>query len=522
MPSRRSFGEIHLDVNAGRERAMVTPGSETPFRIAILGDFSGRKNRGLSETGDALASRRPQLIDRDNFDSVLAKIAPQLDLLPGGEDAFRIALKFADLDDFHPDRLFEKVQMFQKLRQTRRELSDPATFAKTASELGLVGKQPLAEKAPPAPAREVSKADVERAVSGSLLDEMIEATEGRAAEEVPSKRGDEWSSLVKEMVAPHVVAKADPRQAELVALIDKATSAQMAALLRAPDFQALEAAWRAVFFLVRNIETDTQLKLFLIDVSKEELARDLLTCDDLSATGVYRLLVEKSVGTPGAEPWAVMAGNFNFGPTARDIELLARMAKVAAGAGAPFIAGASPRLLTCDSVLELPDTRQWKIEMSGETAARWQSLRSSPEARFVGLALPRFLLRLPYGKETEPADLFQFEEMPDPTSHESYLWCNSAFACALLLAQTYAEQGWELQPGTISEIIGLPVYVYRVESEPQTLPCAEVLMTQTAAEKMMEKGFMPLASLKDQPAVRLLRFQAIADPLSSLAGRWQS
>jgi type VI secretion system protein ImpC len=522
MPTRRSFGEVHLDVTASGEQPQVTPDSETPFRIAILGDFSGRRNRGLSETGDALANRRPQMIDRDNFDAVLAKMAPQLALVPGGEDAFRISLKFSDLDDFHPDKLFEHVQMFQKLRETRQELKDPATFAKMASELGLVGKQPSAQKAPRAPAHEVSKADVERVVSGSLLDEMIEATEGRATEEAPSKRADEWTTLVHEIVAPHVVAKADPRQAELVALIDKATSAQMAALLHAPDFQALEAAWRGVFFLVRSIETNSQLKLFLIDVSKEELAEDLLTRGDLSSTGIYKLLVEKTVGTLGAEPWAVLAGNFSFGPTVKDAELLARMAKVAAAAGAPFIACASPRLLGCASVLDLPDVRQWKTQMSGETAASWQSLRSSREARFLGLALPRFLLRLPYGKDTEPVELFQFEEMPDPAAHESYLWGNPAFVCALLLAQSFAEQGWELRPGTISEVSGLPVYVYAVEGEPRTLPCAETLMTQTAAEKMMEKGFMPLVSLKDQPAVRLLRFQAIADPLSSLAGRWSS
>jgi type VI secretion system protein ImpC len=217
-----------------------------------------------------------------------------------------------------------------------------------------------------------------------------------------------------------------------------------------------------------------------------------------------------------------MAGNFNFGPSLKDAELLARMAKVAAGAGAPFIAGASPRLLGCDSVLDLPDPRQWKIQMSAEIAASWQSLRSSPEARFVGLALPRFLLRLPYGKDTEPAELFQFEEMPDPAAHENYLWCNSAFACALLLAQSFAELGWELQPGSILEISGLPIYIHTVEGEPRNLPCAEVLLTQTAAEKMMEKGFMPLASLKDQATVRLVRFQAIADPLSSLAGRWRA
>jgi type VI secretion system protein ImpC len=519
MSTRHSFGEIRLDVTAGREQPQVRPDAETPFRIAILGDFSGRANRGLSESGDALAVRRPLMIDRDNFDSALAQIAPRLQLMPGGEDGFRVSLRFADLDDFHPDRLFEQVQIFQKLRETREKLNDSSTFAKTASELGLV---PPVGAHGHAPLPRVSSADIQRVVSGSLLDEMVEATEGRAEEEYPSKRPDEWSSLLNKIVAPHLVARANPRQAELVALIDKATSAQMGALLHAPDFQALEAAWRAVFFLVRHIETDSHLKLFLIDISKQELAEDLLASGGLGSTGIYKLLVEKTVGTPGAEPWAVIAGNFTFVPSLEDAELLARIAKVAASAGAPFVSGASPRLLGCDSALGLPEGRGWKIPMSAETASSWQSLRSSPEARFVGLALPRFLLRLPYGKDTEPVELFQFEEMPDPVARENYLWGNAAFACVLLLAESFAEQGWELRPGTLSEIGGLPVYIYKVNGEPGTLPCAEVLLTETAAEKMMEKGFMPLASLKDQPTVRLVRFQSIADPLSSLAGRWQS
>jgi type VI secretion system protein ImpC len=522
MPTRHSFGEIHLDVTARSVQPQVKPDPETPFRIAILGDFSGRANRGVSESGDALASHPPLMIDRDNFDSVLARIAPRLELAPGGEDGFRISLKFGELDDFHPDRLFEQVRIFQKLRETRQKLNDPATFAKTASELGLVGKQASAQKTPQAAVPPVSKADIQRVVSGSLLEEMIEATEGRGAEEYPSRRADEWTSLLNKIVAPHVVAKAHPRQAELVGLIDKATSAQMAALLHAPDFQALEAAWRAMFFLVRNIETDSRLKLFLIDVSKKELGEDLLASSELSSTGIYKLLVENTVGTFGAEPWAVIAGNFTFGPTLQDIEVLARIAKVAASAGAPFMAAASLQFLGCDSAYDLPEGWQWKNQMSGETAASWQSLRSRPEARFVGLALPRFLLRLPYGKDTEPVELFQFEEIPDPTAHESYLWGNPAFACVLLLAESFAERGWSLRPGTISEITGLPIYIHTVEGEPKSLPCAEVLLTQTAAEKMMEKGFMPLASLKDQPIIRLVRFQSIADPLSSLAGRWSS
>ena len=146
MSNRPSFGEIHLDVTAGREQSPVRPEPETPFRIAILGDFSGRTNRGLSESGDALASRPFRVIDRDNFDSVLAKIAPRLELAPAGEDGFRVSLRFADLDDFHPDRLFERAEIFRKLREMLQKLNDPASFAKAAAELGLVTKPPAVHR----------------------------------------------------------------------------------------------------------------------------------------------------------------------------------------------------------------------------------------------------------------------------------------------------------------------------------------------------------------------------------------
>ena len=201
MSTRHSFGEIHLEATANREHSQVRAVPETSFRIVILGDFSGRANRGLCERGDALASRRPLLIDRDNFDSALAKIAPRLDVASGGDDGFRISLRFADLDDFHPDQLFEKVPIFQKLRETRQKLDNPATFAKAASELGLVGKQPSEEKAPQTAAHQFSSADIQRVVSGSLLDEMVEATEGRAAEGYTSNRPDEWTTLLNKIVA---------------------------------------------------------------------------------------------------------------------------------------------------------------------------------------------------------------------------------------------------------------------------------------------------------------------------------
>ena len=518
MPDRSSYGEIHLDVTAGRERAPAKPGSETPFRIAILGDFSGRGNRKLMEIGEAMANRRPTMIDRDNYDSVLSKLSPHFDLLLGGSNSFPLEVKFSDLDDFHPDNLYRHVELFQKLRDTREKLGDSATFAQTAGELGLRGAAPAAPSAP-IPTRRDKSADVDQAVSGDLLSQMVEETEKRV-DKAPVRGSDPWTHLVREIVAPHVVAKADPRQAEALGLIDLATGAQMNALLHFPAFQSLEAAWRALFFLTRNIETNSRLKILLLDISKEELARDLASSPDLTSTGIYRLLVEKTVGTPGAEPWAVLAGNYTFGPSSEDAEMLSRMARVAAAAGAPFIAGANPGLLGCGSIADLSDRRKWTSPPTGEAAEAWAKLRRQPEARYLGLILPRFMVRLPYGKETESTELFEFEEIADADAHDDYLWANPALAAALLLAQSFTEQGWGLRPGAVSEITGLPIHVYTQDGEPRVTPCAEVLMTQSSAEEMMERGFMPLASIKDQPTIRLVRFQSVTDPPTALSGRW--
>ena len=523
MENRYSFGDVHLDVTVGRGKPGGSPDAETPFRIALLGDFSGRANRGLVEIGDKLAARRPVMIDRDNFDEVLAKMAPNIELPLQGEKGPRVPLKFTDIDDFRPERLWERVGLFRKLRETRVRLADSSTFAAAAAELGFgpdaapASEEPSAEPARPAPA---STEELPGLGGGSLLEQSIEATEEHVGERRPSRTPDEWSQFLQKITAPHVVAKADPRQAELLALMDRATSAQMAALLHVADLQALEAAWRAVFFLVRNVETDSRLKLYLVDISKQELAADLRSSENLRATGLYRLLVEKTVGTPGAEPWAVLPANYTCHATREEAELAGRMAKIAAAAGAPFVAGAHPGLLGCESLAETPNPREWKPLASGEAAQAWNALRHLPESRYVGLALPRFLLRLPYGAETDETEMFQFEEMSSPPAHEDYLWGNPSFACALLLAQAFAVEKWGMRPGMVADISGLPLHVYKAEGESRIKPCAEALLTESAAERMLEMGFMPLASLKDQATARLVRFQSIASPLSPLMGRW--
>jgi type VI secretion system protein ImpC len=296
----------------------------------------------------------------------------------------------------------------------------------------------------------------------------------------------------------------------------------MRSLLHSPDFQALEASWRGVFLLVRRIETNPQLKLYLIDISKPELAADLHSSENLCSTGLYQKLIEESVSTPGSEPWAVILGNYTFGPSGEDAELLGRIARIAHAAGAPFIAGASPRLLGCPSFASAPHPRDWRILQDADDAAAWAELRRLPEANALGLALPRFLLRLPYGKNTAAVESFDFEEMPGPSSHDDYLWGNAAFACVLLLAESFSANGWAMRPGTFSEIDRLPLHVYEQGGESELKPCSEALLTDDAVERILENGLMPLVSFKGRDLVRLARFQSVAAPLRGLAGRWSS
>ena len=507
MSNRFDFGGVNLRASDGS--AVARPTSETPFCIAILGDFSGRENRGLIEP-EAVGERRPYLVDRDNFDEVLLKFRPHLHLRAEGGSP--LAFHFSQLDDFHPDHLFEN-DTFQKLRALRERVQNSSSFAEIAEELGLRPSSAARESESP----RISAPSPARLASGSLLDEMIEQTESRVALE-PVRRTGEIQEFAHQLAAKYSVSAPDPRQPDVVAAVDGAIGDTMRAILHHPDFQALEAIWRATFLLIRQLETGPQLKLYLIDISKQELVADLNASDDLRKSGTFRLLVEKAIDTPGADPWTVVVGNFKFGSGIEDMDLLAKLAAVAQRAEAAFMGGADPSLLGCSSFEAAPHPRDWSTSVSQDS---WKQLRSRPESQSVALALPRFLLRLPYGHETSPLESFEFEEFPGPPSHNGYLWGNSAFVVALLLAQSFSEAGWEMRPGNLSQIGNLPLHMYRVGGDSQLKPCAEVLLTEEAVERILDQGLIPLVSYKGRDSVRVGRFQSIAEPGRPLAGRWQ-
>lgn len=495
MKERFEFGDVKLDVSHFGEGQRAAPAEDAPFRILLLGDFSGRD--GGTTTGSA-GFGRPRPVDRDSFDDVLRKCGAELQI-PLGSGA--IPLWFNELDDFEPGCVYRRVPLFEKLRQLRERLRDPATFREAAGVLAA----PAGEAASQAPG-------AARLASRNLLNEAVASTEIRGAP-------DELRAFLDRAVAPHLVPRADPKQAEVIALVDQAASAQMRALLHLPAFQALEAAWRGLFFTVRRIADDSRVKLELLDVSKRALTEDLLPASRLEMTATYRALAGPLQG-PGAEPWTLIAGHYFFDRTESDLAILHRLAVLARAAGAPFIGGAGPGLLSCSDVAALPEPRNWASDENPGMREVWDRLRELPEARYLGLALPRFLLRLPYGKDTQEADAFDFEESAPGFGHEEYLWGNPVFLCISLLAESFVEDGWRMRPGKFLDVGGLPLHVTKVGGESVVKPVAEVQMTENAALRILDAGLMPVVSVKDRDTARLVRFQSIASPAKALAGRW--
>lgn len=521
MAKEFSLREFEGELVATMEEPEARPQPETPFRIALLGDWSGRANRKLLASPAELAEWRPLLIDRDNLDQIMARLGVKLHLPVTGENNLSLTISFRELDDFHPDRIYRRLDLFERLRQLRDRLQNPKSFAAAAAEVRSLLNL---EKSHSQDTSEEPLHEPQDAMTGSpggLLDQILDQSKSADSK---TDRGlprisAEISALAREAVAPYVVPGPDAQEEELIAAVDRAIGNEMAAILHNSEFQALEAAWRAVYLLVSRLDTGENLKLYLLDISRAELEADLMAVEDLRQTALYKLLVEKTVGTPGGIPWAVVAANYYFDITQADAQLLKRIGEISRAAGAPFVSGATARLIGCESLADSPNPDDWNLEDSdGLTVFR--ELKGLPIARYLGLTLPRFLLRLPYGKETDPVESFEFEEQPENEKprHEWYVWGNSSFAAAYLFAEAFAHSGWHLNPGDFQEIEGLPLHIFTRDGVKEIKPCAEALMTTRAAEEIIDQGLMPLISLKDTDVVRLGMFQSLAK--SRLAGPW--
>lgn len=476
-------------------------GGKDVFRLAILADFSGRASRGALETGDELASRKPITVDVDNLDAVVKRLGINL-TLPIGADDGAIEIPIASMDDFHPDQIYDNVELFGGISALRQRLKSSSTFAKAAAEVQTwLGLEPEA----PAPKRQPARGAV-IPVGGKLSD--FACLMGQSSAPAAEASVNE---LLKRVVGPHVVPAKDPKQDKLLAAVDAALSDTMLKVLHHPDFQSLEATWRGLEFLVRRLETGANFKIVIYDISAEEFAADLSSSDDLQATGLYKLLVEQPQLDAQQGPVSAIVANYFFEQTPPHAELLGRMARIAGAAQAPFLAAIGIDVLQ----------KQREEDIHPLILESWGALRSLPESAYLGLTVPRFMLRNPYGERTDPIDRFDFEEFSPRTGLKGMLWSSGAYLVGLLMGQSFLKAGSfaKINLGGILSAGDMPYYCFEDADGDQTaLPCTERMLSVALSAHVTKQHFMPLLAIKGRTEVRLGGFLSVLG--KPIAGPW--
>lgn len=503
-------GRLDADFQFGRAHPTLRRTERGPMRLLLMGDFGGQAARH-AQAAMGLNQRWVHRVDADGLERVLARIAPCVSLT-GDAGAAEATLDFATLDDFHPDRVYERIAVFARLRELLDRLLDPARFDQACADVRTQG---LAQ-----PAGSATQVDPDTAETDAVTMQRLLGRAPSAVPMPPAQATGGIDALIRGIVAPYILPDMAPLQALYVAAVDEAIGEQMRLLLHAPAFSALERVWRGVQWLVSRLELSEELQLHLLDVTAEELKADLADANgDPSRSDLARLLRGRSDESTGEAAWSLMVGLFSFGPSAEQLGLLAGLGTIASQVGAPFVAAAAQGLFGCDAVSHLHNPQQW-LSLTPEDALRWGALRRSPVAPWIGLVAPRLLLRLPYGKATDPTERFPFEEQPAVPLHETLAWGSGSLAVAQLVGQAFTDSGWDLAPGQVQDLADLPAYTFKVNGETQLHACAEAWLGEAAGQALLERGLMPLVSHRERAAVRLLRVQSIAEPPQALAGPW--
>jgi type VI secretion system protein ImpC len=323
-----------------------------------------------------------------------------------------------------------------------------------------------------------------------------------------------------ELIAHPGLATGNPRRTlEAVnAMIDLRMSGQLNHVLHHPEFQALEASWRGLHFLVRTVQTDPMLKIRLFDISQRELSRTLRkfrgTAWDHSP--VFKKIYEEEYGQLGGEPFGVLIGDYYFDHQPQNIQLLADMSAIAAAAHAPFIAGAAPALMQMDEWAELANPRDLTRIFQTPEYAAWRALRETEDSRYLGLCMPRMLSRLPYGVRTDPIDDFAFEEEVEGAHANHYAWANPAFAMGANIARSFSVYGWctrinGVETGGIVE--DLPILHFSTaDGDTDTRSCTEIALNERREAELSRLGLIPLVYRKNTEVASFISAHSLQKP----------
>ncbi|OED39502.1 EvpB family type VI secretion protein [Chromatiales bacterium (ex Bugula neritina AB1)] len=304
----------------------------------------------------------------------------------------------------------------------------------------------------------------------------------------------------------------------IIAEIDKKLTTQINEIMHHSEFTKLEGAWRGLHYLVNNSETDETLKIRVMNVTKQELGKTLKKAKGVGwdQSPLFKKIYGAEYDVLGGEPYGCLVGDYHFDHSPPDVDLLAGMSKISAAAHAPFITGAAPSVAQFDTWNELSNPRDLTKIFSTPEYAGWNALRDSDDARYLGLAMPRFLGRLPYGAKTNPVDGFDFEEETDGGNSNNYVWANAAYAMAMNINRSFKEYGWCSRirgvesGGTVED---LPVHTFPSADGGVDMKCpTEVSIGDRREAELAKNGFMPLLHRKNTNVATFIGAQSLQRP----------
>lgn len=350
----------------------------------------------------------------------------------------------------------------------------------------------------------------------ALLEKEFRPKSDRISEEINSAVGTlaeyvlQDTNLVSEDAVTSIQA--------LIAQIDAKLTDQVNEIIHHPDFQQLESAWRGLAYMVNNTETDETLKIKVMNISKQDLGKTLKkfkgTAWDQSP--LFKQMYEEEYGQFGGEPFGQIVGDYHFDHSPPDVEILRGMAQISAAMHAPFLSAVSPTVMQMDSWAELSNPRDLtKIFQTPEYAA-WRSLRESEDSRYIGLTMPRFLARLPYGSATDPVEAFDFEEDTEGADSSKYAWANSAYAMATNINRSFKIYGWCSRirgiesGGAVEE---LPTHSFPTDDGGVAMKCpTEIAISDRREAELSKNGFLSLIHRKNSDFAAFIGAQSLQKP----------
>ena len=350
----------------------------------------------------------------------------------------------------------------------------------------------------------------------ALLQKEFKPKSDRAKEEVQSA----VQTLAEQVLQGEVLMADDVvgTISAIIAEIDLKLTEQVNQIMHHEDFRQLEGAWRGLHHLVNNTETDEMLKIRVMPISKKELGKTLKkykgTAWDQSP--LFKRIYEEEFGQLGGEPYGCLVGDYHFDHSPPDVEILSGMAQIAGAGHAPFITGAGSSLMGMDSWQELSNPRDLAKIFSTPEYAAWRSLRDSEDAKYLGLAMPRFLARQPYGSKTDPVEEFDFEEDTDGADSDKYIWANSAYAMATNINQAFKEYGWCTQIRGVESgglVTDLPVHTFPSDDGGVDMKCpTEIAISDRREAELAASGLMPLIHRKNSDLAAFIGAQSLHSP----------